>query len=253
MYLKTGGDWMRASERDLLLLILAISAGSADGWSYFGIGHAFVANMTGNTVLLGVEIFGRGGDILDPGIAIACYAAGVVLAALLTRNIRNENSWPRPVSATLLLESFLLIAAEVAWVSFLRSFSPGIGLATHERNWLLGGVAFAVGMQSGAMVQLRIPGVVTTYITGTWTSLLSGLARLAGGKLPPRTPSKHAFEERLLLQGSILAVYFLSAILTGWVLKNLPAAVGAIPAASVFVVAIFGMARGGNPEASLPS
>jgi len=44
---------MRVSERDLLLLILAVSAGSADGWSYFGIGHAFVANMTGNTVLLG--------------------------------------------------------------------------------------------------------------------------------------------------------------------------------------------------------
>ena len=46
---------MRSVERDLRLLILAASAGSADGWS-FGFGHAFVANMTGNTVLLGLAV-----------------------------------------------------------------------------------------------------------------------------------------------------------------------------------------------------
>ncbi|MGH9589482.1 MAG: YoaK family protein [Terracidiphilus sp.] len=241
---------MRASERDLLLLMLAVSAGSADGWSYFGIGHAFVANMTGNTVLLGVDIFGHGGDLLHPAIAIGCYAAGVVLAALLTRNVCEGDSWPRPVSATLLVESILLAGSEVAWTMFLRHPGPGYGLLAHERNWLLGGVAFAVGMQSGAMVQLRIPGVVTTYITGTWTSLMSGLTRLASGKLPARARSKHAFEERLLLQGSILAVYFLSAMLTGWVLESLPAAVGVIPAASVCVVAVFGLASSGGSSAS---
>ena len=241
---------MRASERDLLLLILAVSAGSADGWSYFGIGHAFVANMTGNTVLLGVDVFGPGRDLLHPAIAIGCYAAGVVLAALLTRNVQEGKSWPRSVSATLLIESLLLIGAEAAWALFLRDSAARNGLAALDLNWLLGGVAFAVGMQSGAMVQLRIPGVVTTYITGTWTSLMSGLARLCGGKLPARARSKHAFEERLLLQGSVLAVYFLSAMLTGWVLENLPVAVGIIPAASVFVVAVFGLVRGGDLAAS---
>jgi uncharacterized membrane protein YoaK (UPF0700 family) len=40
---------VRRIERDLLLLLLAVAAGSADGWSYFGLGHAFVANMTGTT------------------------------------------------------------------------------------------------------------------------------------------------------------------------------------------------------------
>lgn len=237
---------MRASERDLLLLILAVSAGSADGWSYFGIGHAFVANMTGNTVLLGVDIFGHDRDLIHPAIAIGCYVGGVILASLLTRNTREDDSWPRPVSATLLVEAILLIGAEVAWTIFLRH-GRGYGLEAHARNWLLGGVAFAVGMQSGAMVQLRIPGVVTTYITGTWTTLMSGLTRLAGGRLPARARSKHAFEERLLLQGALLAVYFLSAMLTGWVLESIPAAVGAIPAASVCVVAIFGLVSGGGP------
>lgn len=242
---------MRASERDLLLLMLAVSGGSADGWSYFGIGHAFAANMTGNTVLLGVDIFGHGGDVLHPAIAIGCYAAGVIGAALLTRNIREGDSWPRRVSATLLVESILLAGAEVAWIMCLRSSGPGHELTVQQRNWLLGGVAFAVGMQSGAMLQLRIPGVVTTYITGTWTSLMSGLTRLASGKLPARARSKHAFEERLLLQASILAVYFLSAMLTGWVLESLPAAVGVIPAASVCIVAVLGFRAAAAPRLQL--
>lgn len=59
---------MRRSERDALLLMLAIAAGSADGWSYFGLGHAFVANMTGNTVLLGIAVFLHG-DLLHPPVS----------------------------------------------------------------------------------------------------------------------------------------------------------------------------------------
>ena len=58
---------MRSVERDVRLLILAASAGSADGWSYFGFGHAFVANMTGNTVLLGLAVFQNHGDVLPSG------------------------------------------------------------------------------------------------------------------------------------------------------------------------------------------
>ena len=55
---------MRSAERDVLLFVLAASAGSADGWSYLGLGHAFVANMTGNTVLLGIAVFQNHGDLL---------------------------------------------------------------------------------------------------------------------------------------------------------------------------------------------
>jgi uncharacterized membrane protein YoaK (UPF0700 family) len=40
---------------------LAAAPGSADSWSYFGRGHAFVANMTGNTVPAGHTIFSSEG------------------------------------------------------------------------------------------------------------------------------------------------------------------------------------------------
>jgi Protein of unknown function (DUF1275) len=57
---------LRPAQSDSLLYVPAVSAGSADGWSYFGLGHVFVANMTGNTVLLGVAVFQRHGDVLHP-------------------------------------------------------------------------------------------------------------------------------------------------------------------------------------------
>jgi uncharacterized membrane protein YoaK (UPF0700 family) len=46
----------------------------------FGLGHAFVANMNGNTVMLGIAVF-LYGNLLQPGISLLCYAAGAALAA----------------------------------------------------------------------------------------------------------------------------------------------------------------------------
>lgn len=242
---------MRDRERDLLLLVLAVSAGSADGWSYFGLGHAFVANMTGNTVLVGISVFGPTHDLLHPAISIGCYVPGVMFAAILTRPVSRQSAWSRRISAALFLESILLIGAEIAWAVFSSTARQNPYSVPPDHNAILGVVAFAIGMQSGAMLQLRIPGVVTTYITGTWTSLTSGLVRLASGKsLPER--GNLSFEERLLLQGGVLISYFASALLAGWVLKVQPAAAGAIPASAVLIVAVFGLVRGGQATESSP-
>jgi uncharacterized membrane protein YoaK (UPF0700 family) len=230
-------------ERDVRLLILAVSAGSADGWSYFGLGHAFVANMTGNTVLLGIAVFQNHGDMLHPAISLGCYAVGAVIGSFLTGNVRPGASWSKAISWTLMLEALLLVAAETGWIAIhLRAHhSPNLIL-------LLATVALAIGLQSGAMVQLKIPGIVTTYITGTWTTLLSGLVRLARQERehPPKPDME--FEQRLRMQGGVLSVYFLSAVLTGWLFGHLPLAVGALPALSLLVVALHGVlqARAGQ-------
>ena len=71
----------------------------------FGLGHAFVANMTGNTVLLGIAVFQNHGDLLHPAISLACYATGVVIASLLTGNVSPGTAWPKAISWTLMLES----------------------------------------------------------------------------------------------------------------------------------------------------
>jgi uncharacterized membrane protein YoaK (UPF0700 family) len=229
---------MHRSERDVLLLLLAVAAGSADGWSYFGLGHAFVANMTGNTVLLGVAVFLQG-DLLHPGISLIGYIAGAALAAFLTRKVREGSSWPRAVSYTLALESALLAAAAVAWALVGRhTAQPG---STPGLNLLLGCVALAIGIQSGAMLQLRIPGIVTTYITGTWTNLTSGLTRFLTRQQHRPRQEKIEYEERLIMQGGILCAYLLSAISTGLLFRYSRLTVGALPAISALLVAVYGI------------
>jgi uncharacterized membrane protein YoaK (UPF0700 family) len=227
---------VRSVERDLRLLVLAASAGSADGWSFYGIGHAFVANMTGNTVLLGLAVTQTYGDVLHPLIALGCYVAGAALGSFLTGSVRPDAVWSRAISRTLLLEALLLLAAEGGWIAIHlhASHTPSLDL-------LLATVALAIGMQSGAMVQLKIPGIVTTYITGTWTTLLSGLVHLAKHEGPQVPEQNVAFEERLARQAAVLAVYFLSVVLTGWFFRHLPLAAGVLPGLSVLLVAVHGL------------
>lgn len=222
---------MRSVERNLRLLVLAASAGSADGWSYSGLGHAFVANMTGNTVLLGIAVFQNHGDLLHPAISLGCYATGAVFGSLLTGDISPGTVWSKAISWTLMLEALLLLGAEAGWIAIHLHASHAPSL-----NLLLATVALAIGIQSGAMVQLKIPGIVTTYITGTWTTMLSGLVRLARHGRPRGQDQE--VEQRLLMQAGVLSIYFLSAVLTGWLFGHLPLTVGALPALSVLLVAV---------------
>jgi uncharacterized membrane protein YoaK (UPF0700 family) len=231
---------MRSGERDLRLLILAATAGSADGWSYFGLGHAFVANMTGNTVLLGIAVFQNHGDMLHPALSLGCYATGAVIGSLLTRDVPAGAVASKTISWTLLLEALVLLSAEAGWIAIHLHAGQAPNL-----NLLLGTVALAIGIQSAAMVQVNIPGIVTTYITGTWTTMLTGLVRLARPGRPPRENPE--LEERLLMQAAVLGVYFLAAVLTGWLFRHLPLAVGALPGLSLLLVAVLGFLRPQKP------
>jgi uncharacterized membrane protein YoaK (UPF0700 family) len=193
--------------------------------------------MTGNTVLMGVAVFQNHGALLHPAIGLASYATGALIGSFLTGDVRPDNGWPKRISWTLMIEAVLLLSAEAGWVAVQRhaNRSPNLLL-------LLATVALAIGIQSGVMVQLKIPGIVTTYITGTWTTMLSGLVHLVKhGQAPAQNVE---FEHRLMLQAAVLSVYFLSAVLTGWLFGHLPVAVGAVPALSLFLVAVHGILLG---------
>jgi uncharacterized membrane protein YoaK (UPF0700 family) len=224
-------------ERDVRLLMLAVTAGSSDGWSYVGLGHAFVANMTGNTVLMGVAVFQNHSALLHPAIGLGSYAAGALIGSLLAGDVGPDQGWSKTISWTLMLEALLLLSAEAGWatIQLHASHSPSLLL-------LLVILAIAIGIQSGVMVQLKIPGIVTTYITGTWTTMLSGIVHLAKSGRPPA--QKVEIEQRLVLQAAVLSVYFLSAVLTGWLFRHFPIAVGAVPALSLFLVAVHGILAG---------
>lgn len=144
-----------------------------------------------------------------------------------------------------MLEAAALAAAEGCWTVLqfhgaLRQ-PPAHDPLVHP---LLALVAFGLGMQSGAMLRLQVPGIVTTYISGTWTTMASNLVKLR--TRVPRKPARERiqFEERLTMQMVLLAVYFLSAVLTGWFLARQPIGAGAVPPIAVLFAAVYGLWRG---------
>ena len=77
----------------MLLFLLAMCAGASDGWSFLGFGEVFVANMTGNMVLMGISIFRPhsnlfhtmailSGQVVHPALALLAYAVGATAMVL---------------------------------------------------------------------------------------------------------------------------------------------------------------------------
>jgi uncharacterized membrane protein YoaK (UPF0700 family) len=223
---------MRAYNRDMLLLALAAAGAALDAWSYFGLGHVFVANMTGNTVLLGFSaVVGPRTRAGLAAVSLAAYLCGVSAGGLLARPIRrskirtgngvsapfphqgNVIFWPARATAILALESVLVSVCAV--INGIDSPPAGGGMATA----LIAVVAFSVGLQSAVVVAMNIPGIVTTYITGTWTTLATGVAQWMDGET--RSLRSTDWEGRLAMQGATLAAYLLSAIVSGLIFHYL--------------------------------
>lgn len=73
--------------RNIILLVLCVTAGIVDVIGYLSLGHIFTANMTGNIVLLGLAI----GNSLETTVfhsltALGGFIIGVVGAAILVGN-----------------------------------------------------------------------------------------------------------------------------------------------------------------------
>jgi uncharacterized membrane protein YoaK (UPF0700 family) len=224
---------MRTAERNILLFFLAITSGSADGWSYLRLGHAFVANMTGNTVLLGVALFGQYHEVFHRLIALVFYVIGVAIGTYVTRNVEHDAVWSKSITRTLFLEGIILLASEVLWIWARGMPSPLIKFV------LLSCVAVSIGLQSGSLLPLRLPGVITTYISGTWTTLVSGVVlisseqqRMHGDKTEP--------EERIAVQIIFLIIYFVSAVVTGYAAHYRPILIGIISLVPVVIVVAYG-------------
>jgi uncharacterized membrane protein YoaK (UPF0700 family) len=137
------------TERPPALIALAFASGAADAVSYLGLGHVFVANMTGNTVLLGIALAtGRGADGLRSGLSLAGFCVGVAIGTVLVRR--------RDVGAPLTLEVLVLAGLLGGW------------LAHGSHYALIPVAAGAMGLQSAAIAASGAE-VATTYITGTIT------------------------------------------------------------------------------------
>jgi uncharacterized membrane protein YoaK (UPF0700 family) len=192
--------------RDLLLVGLAFSSGAVDAISYLALGKIFTAFMTGNVVFLGLGLGGAGGQsVLRVAVSLAAFAAGVFLATKLVKPSLGAGLWPRRVSSTLGVAALAQAAFLAAWVATSGRPSTGVGHA------LTGLSALAMGLQSGAVLSLGLPGVFTTAATATVVDLVG---ELAGWPLSAHGRSRLAGVLVGLLAGATAGALLLSAART---------------------------------------
>jgi len=209
------------------ILALAVAAGFVDAASYLGLGKIFTANMTGNTVLLGVAVAtGSGSDAARAVTALGGFTLGVGLAVLVLGRLKG--TWPHNSAAALLLEVAALVALLTLWTVV------GVGSL---RFPLIALSAISMGVQSAIVRAAETGGVATTYVTGTLTGAVARLVQRAAGTASEHSPGPQ-------LPGAVWVIYALGA-LGGAVSEHaLAGAVIAVPLAIVCVITAAALAGG---------
>ena len=214
--------------RNILLVALALTSGYVDAVSYLGLGAVFTSNMTGNTVLLGLALAqAQGLAGVRSGVALVGFVVGVAIGAPIVRRARKDE-WPPAVTIACAVEFVVLLALAI-WGALLGS--RPVGEAVYP---LIALAAIAMGLQSVAVRALGVPGVVTTYITGTWVSMIAEVMMLLTPPFKRAGQSQHSQQRRrkrsgaratedatapslwsVALQAAVVGVYVVAAVLGG--------------------------------------
>ena len=157
---------------DTALILLTVTAGITDAISFLGLGGVFTANMTGNLVLVGMAATSDEswqevlrGDVLRCTASFAGFALGMLAGFRL---LRTRPAGSARVLAVGLALHVLFLAG---WAA--TDAAPG----TAAGAGLIAASATAMGVQTAAARGLDRAGITTTFVTGTLTSLISGLAQ----------------------------------------------------------------------------
>lgn len=220
--------------RAALLVLLALISGCVDAVSYLGLGHVFTANMTGNTVLLGMALGGAAGlSVARSATALLGFVAGAAVGAAVVRRGPDRPVWPPAVTVALALEAAALLVLAAA--TLVAGSPPG---AAAEAG-LIALSALPMGLQSTAVRRLGVSGVTTTVITSTLASAVEGLV----GRLGARRREAASAGTPTWLQAAVFVAYGVGAILGAatdqlWQLRALW-----LPAALTGLVVLVALAR----------
>lgn len=203
------------------LLLLTWTAGALDGLSYLS-GGVFTANMTGNTVLLALHLVQHQADpAIRCLVSLGAFAAGCFAGALLLEGTVRRPQAERNLAIASRIELPLLLAFAFLWLK--DKTSGTLGLATIVM------AALALGVQSVAVRRLKIKGVVTTFITGTVTDTMLGLAG--------RTRGPSGFVHTLGLTAVYLN-YLAAAFVAGYLSVHVRLAAVSLPIATLVPVMV---------------
>jgi uncharacterized membrane protein YoaK (UPF0700 family) len=221
------GRWtMDAKRRARLVLILAVVSGATDASGFLHLGGAFASVMTGNMVLLGLAGGTANSSLAaHAGAAIAAFIVGCVIGGRVAgHHHKDDGIWPTPITIALTVE----LAIFVVYAIGLEAVNGDPGSSVYK-TVLLALNAIALGLQSGAIQRFGIPGLSTTYLTGTLTTTI---VHLSTGR-----PIRHVAFNLQLLVGLIVG-----AAAGGLIAKNAMSYVPALQIGGVGLVILLATA-----------
>src|SRR5258706_2556332 len=183
----------------LLLIVLTVVTGLVDAVSYLKLGHVFVANMTGNVVLLGLAI----GGVSEFSVAVSLTAMGSFLLGALAGGRLGLSTGEHRGRFLALATYAKGTAVGAAFVVSLASSDVSGGIPAYALVVLL---AFAMGLQNATARRLGVPDLTTTVLTLTVTGLAAD-SSFAGGTNPN-------IRRRLLAIAAMFIGATLGAVLT---------------------------------------
>ncbi|MFF0864577.1 YoaK family protein [Nonomuraea sp. NPDC003560] len=179
------------------MLALALAAGAVDALSFLALGQVFTANMTGNVVLLGLALgTGDTSHVIRSGIALTTFCLGLTIGFTLLGGTTPagrapplereppEGSARGPVGAPIgvPVRPLVVLLAELA---LLVVVAAGWAARVLPHPALIAASGTAMGLQSAVTRWAGGPGLSTTYVTGTLTSLAGRAVGPRSGVLRP--------------------------------------------------------------------
>jgi uncharacterized membrane protein YoaK (UPF0700 family) len=157
-----------------LLVSLTLVTGLVDAFSYLLLGHVFVANMTGNVVILGFALVGAKGFSASAClVAIAAFAVGGAAGGRIGSRFSKHRG--RHLSTAAIVQTvFLTVGAVLAGLS-------GRPFPARYHYALIVALAIAMGIQNATARKLAVPDLTTTVLTLTITGIAAD-GVIGGGK-----------------------------------------------------------------------
>jgi uncharacterized membrane protein YoaK (UPF0700 family) len=184
-----------------LLLGATLLTGVVDAVSYIALGHVFVANMTGNVVLLGFALAGAPAlSVVASLVALGAFLAGAAVGGVLARRVgRHRGVLLRAAAAT---EVALLAAGLVA---ALGAPEPVHGA---RRAIVVVALSLAMGVQSAVARRIAVPDLATIVLTLTLSALVAdGASRGEAGATAARRVAAILAMFAGALAGGLLTVH----------------------------------------------
>ncbi len=157
-------------------LWLTLVGGFVDAVGYIALFEIFTANMSGNSVHIGMYLGQRNWmELLRPLCAVVSYVVGMALTRIAVE-IAGRAGVRRIASFTLALEALLL--AIFAHATPAMHLGQVVDLQSPAYFALVALLAFAMGVQTATLTHIGALTVYTTFVTGTLTKLTESFTRM---------------------------------------------------------------------------